>query len=101
VSSQTGGGTVRVRLLGRLHTLRSERGLPVVEEVTVPGEGVSAADLARSLELPLAHIEAVFCNHRVYSLDHQIRPGDAVAFVPQGTPGPHRFALGIYSAGKM
>jgi hypothetical protein len=29
-----------------------------------------------------------------------ISPGDRVAFVPYGTPGPHRVFLGLYAAGK-
>ena len=32
----------------------------------------------------------MFCNHRTYPIDHIIMPGDRVAFVPYGTPGPHR-----------
>lgn len=90
--------TVTVRLFGRLHTLRRERGLPDVAEVSLPPGGRTAEDIAQELALPLDQIEAVFCNHRTYSLDHRIHPGDAVAFVPYGTPGPHRFTLGINSA---
>jgi molybdopterin converting factor small subunit len=89
-----------VRFFGRLHSLRQGRGLPAEAEVEVPTEGVTADALARKLGLPLEEIEAVFCNHRTYDLAHVILPGDAVAFVPQGTPGPHRFTLGIYSAGR-
>ena len=29
-----------------------------------------------------------------------VSPGDRVAFVPYGTPGPHRVFLGLYTAGK-
>jgi hypothetical protein len=90
---------VNVRLLGSLHTLRRAQGLPSVVEVPVPAEGMAAAELARELELPLEKIEAVFCNHRVFALGHVIRPGEAVAFVPPGTPGPHRYTLGIRDAG--
>ena len=90
--------TIAVRLFGRLHTLRKERGLADVAEVEVSPLGRSAEDIARSLALPLDQIEAVFCNHRTYGLGHLIHPGDEVAFVPHGTPGPHRFTLGIRSA---
>jgi hypothetical protein len=45
-------------------------------------------------------IEGVFCNRVVHGIDHVIKPGDRVAFVPKGTPGPHRFFLGLYAAGK-
>jgi molybdopterin converting factor small subunit len=89
-----------VRLLGFLHTLARERGQPSEVEVPLPPEGKRADDLARELDLPLEKIEAVFCNRVVQELDHVLRPGDRVAFVPRGTPGPHRFTLGIYAAGR-
>ena len=59
-------------------------------------DGESAAEIATRLGLPHDLIEGVFCNHTVYGLDHVIRPGDRIAFVPYGTPGPHRFTLGLY-----
>lgn len=92
--------TVNVRLFGALHALRKERGLPTALEVDVPAEGMTGADLATALDLPLERIEGLFCNHTVYPVGHRIYPGDEVAFVPEGTPGPHRFFLGLYKAGK-
>ncbi|EAT15665.1 MoaD/ThiS family protein [Desulfuromonas acetoxidans] len=89
-----------VRLFGNLHTLRRERGLPPVAEVWLPEEGMTAMDLAKELDLPLNRIEGVFCNHLAYGLDHRLHPGDKVAFIPTGVPGPHRFMLGIHAAGK-
>ncbi len=91
--------SVNVRFFGLLHTLRVGRDLPTEERVPVPPEGIVAEDLARQLELPVDRIEAVFRNHVVHGLDCLLRPGDEVAFVPRGTPGPHRYALGIYRAG--
>ena len=93
-------GTAEVRMFGRLHTLRRERGLPTMVSVDVPSDGIAAREVAVSLELPLEHIEGIFCNHTVYGLDRIILPGDEVAFVPHGTPGPHRFCLGLYGAGE-
>lgn len=92
--------TVTVRMFGALHTLRRERGLPTVAEVAIPIEGLTATALAEQLDLPLDLIEGVFCNRTVYPMRHHIAPGDRVAFVPKGTPGPHRFFLGLYAAGK-
>lgn len=92
-------GTIRVRFFGVLHALRRERGLPAHEVLAVPAAGVVASELAGRLELPLESIEGVFCNHHVRSLDVVIRPGDEIAFVPKGTPGPHRYFLGLYGAG--
>ncbi len=91
---------VSVRMFGRLHTLRVEQGLPPRAEVDVPPDGMTARELARSLDLPLDTVEAVICNHRVQALDYRVSPGDRIAFLPRGTPGPYRFMLGIYAAGK-
>jgi molybdopterin converting factor small subunit len=96
----SGSVRVKVKMLGCLHTLRREAGLPSVVEVDVPPEGRTGEELAEDLALPLERIEAVICNHRTHPLGHRIAPGDSVAFVPRGTPGPHRYTLGIYSAGK-
>lgn len=75
-----------VRMFGALHTVRKNRGLPSQAEVDVPEEGVSAAAIARDLDLPMEKVEAVFVNHRVYTLDHKVKPGDSVAFIPTGIP---------------
>ena len=91
---------VTVRMFGVLHTLRKEHGLPTTVTVEVPAEGVDAETLATRLGLQIDSIEGVFCNGTVYSLDRVVIPGDRVGFVPYGTPGPHRFYLGLYAAGK-
>lgn len=93
-------GIVRVRMFGKLMAVRREQGAPTSLEYGVPAEGVRASEIAAALGLPLDQIEGVFRNHSVRPLDVVIRPGDDIAFVPYGTPGPHRFTLGLYSAGK-
>ncbi len=75
-----------VRMFGALHTVRKNRGLPSQAEVAVPEEGVSAASIAHDLDLPMEKVEAVFVNHRVHTLDHKVKPGDQVAFIPTGVP---------------
>jgi len=92
--------TNTVRMFGCLHTIRKERGLEPHAEITLPPEGRKAEDIALDLDLPLDRIEGVFVNHFVYDLDRIVKPGDQVAFVPTGVPGPHRFMLGIHSARK-
>jgi len=89
-----------VRLFGSLDGYCRERGLPTLREYTVPEGGITARDLAVALELPLPEIEGVFVNGHVYGPDRTIEPGDRVAFVPRGTPGPHRFFLGLFAAGR-
>ena len=91
---------VEVRVFGMLAALRAERGDPHKLHLEIAEVGESAADIATRLDLPHDRIEGVFCNHTVYGLDHVIRPGDRIAFVPYGTPGPHRFTLGLYDAGR-
>ena len=91
---------VTVRLFGALYALQKERGGDTVLEVELPPGGVTGAELAHMLDLPLAMIEGVFCNRTVRPLGHRLMPGDRVAFVPEGTPGPHRFFLGLYAAGR-
>jgi molybdopterin converting factor small subunit len=90
-----------VRMFGALHTHRREQGLEPTTEVCVPPQGCTGRDLACQLELPLEKIEAVFVNHVVRDIDHQIQAGDRVAFVPVGVPGPHRLLLGIFDAGRQ
>ena len=94
------GPPVTVRMFGLLHMYCSERGLPSTVEVQVPEQGTTGRDLAASLGLPCEQIEGVFVNRTVYGIDHPVMPGDRVAFVPYGTPGPHRVFLGLYDAGR-
>jgi hypothetical protein len=91
---------VTVRMFGLLHQFRGERGLPSTIEVVVPAEGTTGRGLAVQLGLPCDQIEGVFVNRTVYGIDHPVMPGDRVAFVPYGTPGPHRVFLGLYDAGR-
>lgn len=92
--------TATVRMYGCLLDIRKERGLPIIVEMPLPPEGRPAREIALELELPLTRIEGVFINHVVFSIDEIVRPGDRIAFVPTGVPGPHRFMLGIHRAGK-
>ena len=80
--------------------MRTERGLPYTLAVEVPEGGIAARDLAVALGLPPEKIEGVFVNHVMLGIGVHVSPGDRVAFVPYGTPGPHRVFLGLYAAGK-
>ena len=92
-------GSANVRVFGMLRDFERERGLPEETVRAIPAEGISAAELAEGMGLPVDSIEGVFCNHTIFALTHIVRPGDQVAFVPYGTPGPHRYFLGLYKAG--
>ncbi len=91
--------TTHIRMFGFLYSYRRKQGLSASVELQLPKEGKTALAIAQEIELPIDKIEAVFCNNTIYSLDHRIMPGDSVAFVPHGTPGPHRYTLGIKQAG--
>jgi len=99
-SSPASASTVSVRIFGSLRPLRTARGLPYTLAVEVPLGGIAARDLAVSLGLPPDKIEGVFVNHVMRGIGVLVSPGDRVAFVPYGTPGPHRVFLGLYAAGK-
>ncbi len=90
----------RVRLFGHLFSLRRERGLPTTAEIWLPTSGRTAAAVAEDLKLPIDKIEGVFVNNRAHGLEHLLYPGDEIAFIPSGVPGPHRYMLGIHAAGK-
>jgi len=81
-------GTATVQMLGTLRMLRKNRGLAAILEVAIPPCGFAASVLARDLGLPLERIEAVLVNHQGCRLDHCIRSGDRVAFVPNDGPSP-------------
>ncbi len=84
-------------LFGFLHTIRRNRGLPPVAELYIPPEGRTGLDLAKELDLPLDKIEGVFINNFVHGLEELIRPGDRVAFISTGVPGPHRYSLASHN----
>ena len=88
-----------VRVFGVLQEFQRERGILPETVEAIPAGGISAADLAARMGLPIDSIEGAFCNHTIYGLAHVVRPGDEVAYVPYGTPGPHRYFLGLYKAG--
>ena len=47
------------------------------------------------LGIDASQVEGSFINGSVRPLDTGLNPGDRVALVPPGTPGPYRFILGI------
>jgi len=72
-----------------------EKGYGSPMEIPVPEGGREAIDITRELGIPDEMIEAVFRNGLVQNVHDRVYPGDRVAFVPPGTPGPYRFLLGM------
>ncbi len=85
-----------VRMIAFLDTYRKERGLPTTVLAPIPADGVSARDLAQSLELPIDTIDGAFLNQLPVGLDAIVRPGDRIAFVPFGTPASHPAFFGAF-----
>ncbi len=92
------GNEVEVRAFSFLKELFDRRGWSSPLRVAVEGE-CTAAQLAEKLALPRKSIETVFINGMAGSLDRVVQPGDRVAFVPPGTPGPYRVILGMVTPG--
>ena len=90
-----GKGTIEIR--GFLHLDKVFRNkfssIPVYYNLEEP---ITGLDLAIRLEISLEEIEVIFVNGFVQALDYTIHPGDRVAFLPPGCPGPYRIALGFY-----
>ena len=95
-----GVSVATVRVFGVLREFQRGRDSAAETLEEIPAGGISAAELAERMELPVELIEGAFCNHTIYGLAHVVRAGDEVAFVPYGTPGPHRYFLGLYKAGQ-
>ena len=56
----------------------------------------SGVELLAALDIPPSGVEVIFVNRKAIAVDCAvIRPGDRVALVPPGVPGPHRFLLGF------
>ena len=57
---------------------------------------VNGAELLDLLHIDPQGVEVIFVNRKAFAADKAtIRPGDRVALVPPGVPGPHRFLLGF------
>jgi hypothetical protein len=90
--------TIEVR--GFLHldaVFRKKGTIPLIMGLEDPITGI---ELASKLEIPLDEIEVIFVNGFVQELDYMIHPGDRIAFLPPGCPGPYRIALGFYGKNK-
>ncbi|HHV37900.1 MAG TPA: MoaD/ThiS family protein [Tepidimicrobium sp.] len=89
------GNTIELRGFLHLNTyIRKKFGtMPVIFDLD--GE-ITGKDLAKRLNVPLNEIEVIFVNGFVQGLDFVIKPGDRVALLPPGCPGPYRIALGFY-----
>lgn len=59
-------------------------------------EEISGMELLAKLEIESAQVEAFMINGKaIFPGETRIRPGDRVALLPPGTPGPYRVMLGL------
>lgn len=92
-------GEIEVRGFSFIKEIFDRRNWPFPLRVKLEKE-CTAAELAEKLEIPRDKIEAVFINGVVSKMEGAIKPGDRVAFVPPGTPGPYRVILGMVGGEK-
>lgn len=97
--SDADGKTIELRVFGRLAEVFTQKNLPIPFILGLE-KPVIGADLAAKLEIPRNEIEVMIVNGVVQALSHLIHPGDRVAFVPPGTPGPYRVLLGFIYKNK-
>lgn len=86
---------IEIRCFSFLKKVCDERNLPFPFYYELEGE-CTALELAQKIDLPLDKIEAVFINGIASPVtEGKVKPGDRVAFIPPGTPGPYRALLGM------
>jgi molybdopterin converting factor small subunit len=85
---------IEVRAFGEFMKIFKDQNWPWPKRVEIDGE-TSAAVVAAKLGIPIDKVEILFINGFAQKPDHTIKPGDRVAFVPPGTPGPYRLMLGL------
>jgi hypothetical protein len=72
-----------------------ERQWPNPRSLDIAGE-LTGPQLLAELGVAAGKVEVMFVNRKAYAADIAVvHPGDRVALVPPGVPGPHRFLLGF------
>lgn len=87
--------TIEVRGFLKLDAfLRKKYGsMPIIIDLEEPIRGT---ELAEKMGVSWEDVEVIFVNGFVQAIDYVIHPGDRVAFLPPGCPGPYRIAMGFY-----
>ena|SRR6266545_3538967 len=91
--------TIEVRGFLQLDAVFKKRNWPrpMIMELEEP---ITGAELAEKLDFCDEEIEIVFVNGWAQNVEYTIHPGDRVAFVPPGCPGPHRVYLGFIAKNR-
>ena len=88
-------GYIEVRFFMFLTKLCQERNWPSPMQVELADE-ISGIALLEKLDVPAEKVEVLLVNGKAFRPDEAtIHPGDRVALLPPGTPGPYRVMLGF------
>jgi hypothetical protein len=94
------GGQIELIAFMGLRTLFSERGWSIPHFLEIEPD-MTGEELLSFLSIDSARVESLIVNHSAIGVeDAIIHPGDRVALVPPGVPGPHRLLLGIHGQTK-
>ena len=100
IMPETDRKTIEVRGFMHLDKLFKQNNWPVPLVVELE-QSITGAELVEMLGLSGNKIEIMFVNGLAQSLGFSIQPGDRVALLPPGCPGPYRLHLGFYAKNKI
>ncbi len=99
---ETGTGQIlEIRVFGALRKHMDNQELPYFIRKQITPNTCTPIDIAGELKLPQDEIEGVFINGKVSDMQTVLSPGDRIAFLPYGTPGPYRLFLGIVNRDQV
>lgn len=94
------GGEIELIAFMGLRQLFKDRGWSIPHFLEIETD-MTGEELLRFLSIDGDRVESFIVNRSAISVeDAVIHPGDRVALVPPGVPGPHRLLLGIHGQTK-
>ena len=91
----TGKPSIAVRFFMFLTELCKERGWTSPMQLEID-QDITGDELLAQLDIPPERVEVLLVNGKaVWPSAARIQPGDRVALLPPGTPGPYRVLLGF------
>ena len=95
-------GAVELRGFMDLIAEFGRRGWQIPYYLELGKEQTTGQELLTLLDIPISQVEVMFVNGKAYlPTDAMVVPGDRVALVPPGTPGPYRVLLGFVNMEKQ
>lgn len=94
------GGEIELIAFMGLRKLFGDRGWSIPHFLKIDTD-MTGEELLRFLSIDSAKVESFIVNRSAIAVEEAvIHPGDRVALVPPGVPGPHRLLLGIHGQKK-